>query len=186
MPSLRCSFILLSIALCLSIQQRESSAFGWTQNFSGKVRKNPSRFQVASVTSTNLNKMRQRPGLEVIRLGASSSSSASIDDEDADNLTQQSPLNWWLKDPRNRSVSGILICTLERSTLNEFDMFHHVHGTFAAYSHWNFFSSFFSFSSRVYDGSGTVGKSNSIGVRFFLCNPASTLTYSHSFQRRRR
>mmetsp|Transcript_12981 Transcript_12981/g.32766 ORF Transcript_12981/g.32766 Transcript_12981/m.32766 type:complete len:547 (+) Transcript_12981:290-1930(+) len=109
MPSSRCSFVLLSIALCLSIQQRESFAFGWTQNLSRKVRKNPSRFQVASVTSTNLNKMRQRPGLEVIRIGASSSSSASIDDGDADNVTQQSPSNWWLKDPRNRSVSGILI-----------------------------------------------------------------------------
>lgn len=145
MPSSRCSFVLLSIALCLSIQQRESFAFGWTQNLSRKVRKNPSRFQVASVTSTNLNKMRQRPGLEVIRIGASSSSSASIDDGDADNVTQQSPSNWWLKDPRNRSVSGILICTWDRSTLNEFNMFHYVHGTFATHSHWKkFVASFLS------------------------------------------
>lgn len=160
MPSPRCYFVLLSIALYLSIQQRESFAFSWTKNFIRKKWKNPSRFQVGSITSTNLNKMRQRPVLDNIRLEASSSSSLGVDDGGAENL--RSSTNWWRKDPRNRSVSGILICRFDRWTdNNEIDVFHHMRATFATHTHWNSFFSFFSLSFRVHDGGRTVGKSNS-------------------------
>lgn len=115
MSSSRFSFILLYIALYLSFQPIESSAFSWTKNFNRKTEKNPSRFQVASITAPKLNQMRQRQGRDATRIatriGASSSSSGSINDGDAENMKQQSSTfsNWWRKDPRNRSVSGILI-----------------------------------------------------------------------------
>lgn len=112
MTSPRLSFFLLSIGLYLSTQQIESSAFSWTENLYRKIRKNQSRFQPASISASNLNQMWKRPGLEVIRVGASRSSSESVDDGDSDYFTKQSPTYsiWWRKDPRNRSVSGILIC----------------------------------------------------------------------------
>ena len=107
--------VILFVSLCLSIKPIESSAFSWTENFG---RKNPSRFQAASITAPKLNEMRQRQRVDVIRVGASSSSSMSIDKGDAQNFTKQSSKypNWWRKDPRNRSVSGILICKVDHST----------------------------------------------------------------------
>jgi hypothetical protein len=115
MPCSRFCFVIYSVALFLyfSTQPKESSAFGWTKNFGRKIRKNPSRFHLSSISTTNQNQMRQRPGLDVIRIAASRSSSVSIDDGDSDDSTKQSSTysNLWRKDPRNRSVCGILICT---------------------------------------------------------------------------
>lgn len=132
MVTSRFSFILLYIALSLSIQRIESSAFSWTRNFGRNIGKNPLRFQVASITAKSRNQMRQRQGVDVIRVGASSSSSLSIDDGDAENSTQQSPthFDWWQKDPRNRSVCGILICTYDRSTRHKIDIFDHYRAPF--------------------------------------------------------
>jgi len=54
--------------------------------------------------------MRHRAGLDVIRVTASKSSSLTIGDGDSDDCIElSSTSDWWRKDPRNRSVSGILI-----------------------------------------------------------------------------
>ena len=68
----RVSFIVLFLSL--SVYPIESSAFSWTKNFR---RNNLSRFQVASITAPKLHEMRQRQGADVLRIGASSSSSVS-------------------------------------------------------------------------------------------------------------
>lgn len=103
----RVSFIFLFLSLCL-VYPIESSAFSWTKDFG---RKSLSRFQVTSITAPKLHEMRQRQGADVVRIGASSSSSVSIDDGNAESPSQKSSsyLRWWCNDPRNRSVSGILI-----------------------------------------------------------------------------
>ena len=126
MSSSRFSFVILSVVLYLSIQQTESSAFSWTKNLYRKIRKNQSRLQPASITLSNLNRMWERPDLNAIRIGASRSSrscSVSAGDGEPGDYKQQSPTHssWWRKDPRNRSVSGILICTFETLHITSFN-----------------------------------------------------------------
>jgi len=100
MYSFRLFSVISTILLVLASQQTESSAFCWTTAFYRNIRKNPSQ-----------KKMRHRPGLHVTRIESSKSSSLSIRDGDSDAVTKQTSknFNWWRKDPRNRSVSGILI-----------------------------------------------------------------------------
>jgi len=102
----RFCFLLFFIPLCLSSQHKESSAFTSTTNFYRKIRENPPRFHLSSMHTRNQNRMRQRLGLV-----ASKASSRSIDDGDLDYSIKQTSTypNWWRKDPRNRSVGGILI-----------------------------------------------------------------------------
>jgi len=111
MSSSRFSFLFFFIAFYLSSQQKESSAFSLTTYVCRNIRKNPSRFHLSLINTTNQSKMRQRPGLDVIRVAASKSSSVSINDGDSDDNTKQASTysNWWRNDPRNRSVCGILI-----------------------------------------------------------------------------
>jgi hypothetical protein len=98
----RFSFALLYIAFSLSILQNGSSAFSWTKN------------HLSPINTTNHKQMRHRAGLDVIRVTASKSSSLTIGDGDSDDCIElSSTSNWWRKDPRNRSVSGILICEFE-------------------------------------------------------------------------
>jgi len=121
MSSSRFSIVLLFIVVNLSSQQNGSSAFIWTTDIYRKIRKNPSRFHLFSINTAHQKTMRQRPGLDGMRMAASNkASSMSIDDgnndddDSKDRIRQLSTYStyWWRKDPRNRSVSGILICTL--------------------------------------------------------------------------
>ena len=113
---MRISAIPIFAALCLSFQKEESFAFHWTTNLHRKTRKSPSRFHLFSI-NTRIQNMRLQPRRSRIdggsegRVRTSRSSSVSIDDGSAENFKQQpsASFNWWGKDPRNRSVSGILI-----------------------------------------------------------------------------
>jgi len=113
---MRISAIPIFTALCLSFQKEESFAFHWTTNLHRKTRKSPSRFHLFSI-NTRIQNMRLQPRRSRIdggsegRVRTSRSSSVSIDDGSAEDFKQQpsASFNWWGKDPRNRSVSGILI-----------------------------------------------------------------------------
>lgn len=173
------SFIVLFLLLCLSVYPIESSAFSWTKN---SDRKNLSRFQAASITAPKLHEMRQRQGVDVIRIGASSSSSVSIDDGDEESpaLKSSSYLSWWRKDPRNRSVSGILICTFPHSTKHDKNVWTRTQYCSTERPPLLFlFWSFFSLSLGLYDGGRTTGTCTSIYIQV-LCIFVS-ITNTHFF-----
>lgn len=104
------TIVLLFIVANLSTLQNGSSAFIGTTNLCRKIRKNSSQINLLSI-----NRMRQRPGQDDKRVAVSISSSIAINDGNDDDIpngrARQSSryFDWWRKDPRNRSVSGILI-----------------------------------------------------------------------------
>lgn len=110
------TLVLLFIVVNLLTLQNRSSAFVHTTNLCRKIRKNSSRFHLLSIHKTYNNRMRQRSGLDEIRVAISRSASISINDGSDDESTlndhaRQSSryFDWWRKDPQNRSVSGVLI-----------------------------------------------------------------------------
>jgi len=105
----RCCFLLLFLFFNLSSQQNESSAFSGSNNSIRQFGKNPTRFQRFSIGKANQEKMRRRPGFDGIRIAASKSSSISNGDPEDDVQESSTYTNFWRKDPRNRSVFGILI-----------------------------------------------------------------------------
>ena len=109
----RCCFLLLFLFFNLSSQQNESSAFSGSNNSIRQFGKNPTRFQRFSIGKANQEKMRRRPGFDGIRIAASKSSSISNGDPEDDVQESSTYTNFWRKDPRNRSVFGILICKFE-------------------------------------------------------------------------
>ena len=205
MSSSRFSIVLLFIVVNLSNQQNGSSALTWSTDIYRKIRKNPSRFHLFSINSVPVhqNRMRQRPGLDGMRIAASKASSMSIDDgnnddDDSKDRTRQSSTysNWLRKDPRNRSVSGILICTFYMSTIEICWIIFYISiflSVFVSlYLHHrrrslqlNTFetiviSSFFSVSTRFHYGGGTFGKLGSLPFQSIWLLSFITLCSTHN------
>jgi len=110
------TLVLLFIVVNLLTLQNRSSAFVHTTNLCRKIRKKSSRFHLLSINTTYNNRMRQRLGLDEIRVAISRSASMGIKDGSDDDSTlndhaRQSAryFDWWRKDPQNRSVAGVLI-----------------------------------------------------------------------------